>query len=101
MPAHAWCSSAQSSRRRSCGLFFLGITAREAGTIYGTPTWPVTYHMEELLLGTVGTFMIVLTAIYSGELVWAERDTKSSQISDSTPVTTAVLFLGKLTALCA
>ena len=83
------------------GLFLLAITAREAGTIYGTPTWPVTYHMQEILLGTIGTFMIVLTAIYAGELVWAERDTRSSQIADSTPVPTAVLFLGKLTALCA
>ena len=83
------------------GLFFLGVSAREAGALYGTPTWPVTYHMEEILQGTIGIFMIVLTAIYSGELVWAERDTRSSQISDSTPVTTVVLFLGKLAALCA
>ena len=83
------------------GLFFLAIASREAGTLFGTPTWPVTYHMEEILLGTVGAFMIILTAIYAGELVWADRDTRSSQIADSTPIPTALLFAGKLSALCA
>jgi hypothetical protein len=57
--------------------------------------------MEEILLGTIGTFMIVLTAIYSGELVWADRDSRQHQIMDASPVTTAVLFLGRLAALCA
>ena len=83
------------------GLFFLGIASMEAGKLFGTPTWPVTYHMEEILVGTIGTFMIVLIAIYSGELVWADRDSRQHQIMDASPVTNAVLFLGRLAALCA
>ena len=83
------------------GLAFLAIASMEAGKLFGTPTWPVTYHMEEILTGTVGAFMIVLTAIYSGELVWADRDARSHQIMDASPVATAVIFLGRLAALCA
>ena len=83
------------------GVFFLGVASSEAGRLFGTPTWPVTYHMEEVLTGTVGAFMIVLIAIYSGELVWADRDARSHQIMDASPVTTAVIFLGRLAALCA
>jgi ABC-2 type transport system permease protein len=83
------------------GLFFLGIASMEAGKLFGTPTWPVTYHMEEILVGTIGTFMIVLTAIYSGELVWADRDSRQHQIMDASPVSTAIIFLGRLAALCA
>jgi ABC-2 type transport system permease protein len=83
------------------GLLFLGFTAKQAGRLFGTPTWPVTYHMEEILLGTIGAFIIIVIAVYSGELVWAERDVKVHQIVDATTVPSWVLFLGKLTALCA
>ena len=83
------------------GLLFLGVTARQAGRIFGTPTWPVTHHMQEILLGTLGAFIIVVIAVYSGELVWADRDVKANQIVDATTVPSWVLFLGKLTALSA
>jgi ABC-2 type transport system permease protein len=83
------------------GLLFLGVMARQAGRLFGTPTWPVTYHMEEILLGTLGLFVIVVIAVYSGELVWADRDVKVHQIVDATTVPSWVLFLGKLSALCA
>ena len=83
------------------GLLFLGVTARQAGRLFGTPTWPVTYHMHEILIGTIGAFILIVIAVYAGELVWAERDVRSHQIVDATPVPTWVLFLGKLAALCA
>jgi ABC-2 type transport system permease protein len=83
------------------GLLFLAVTARQAGRLFGTPTWPVTYHMEEILMGTVGAFIIVVIAVYAGELVWADRDVRVHQIVDATTVPSWVLFLGKLAALCA
>ena len=82
-------------------LLFLGFTAQQAGRLFGTPVWPVTYHMEEILFGTIAIFMVVIIAVYSGELVWADRDVKAHQIVDATTVPNWVLFLGKLGALCA
>jgi ABC-2 type transport system permease protein len=83
------------------GLLFLAVTAQEAGRLYGTPTWPVTYQVAEVLMSTMGAFVLVVIAVYSGELVWAERDVKSHQIVDATSVPTWIQFLGKLSALWA
>ena len=83
------------------GLLFLAVTAQEAGRLFGTPTWPVTYQMVDVLMGTLGAFVIVVIAVYSGELVWAERDVKSHQIVDAMPVPTWIQFIGKLSALWA
>jgi len=81
------------------GLLYLVVAARAAGKLYGTTTWPVTYQMEGVLSGSFGLFILVITAFYSGELVWAERDVKINQIYDATPIATWVTFLAKLAAL--
>jgi ABC-2 type transport system permease protein len=81
------------------GLLYLVVAARAAGKLFGTTTWPVTYQMEAVLSGSFGVFILVITAFYSGELVWAERDVKLNQIYDATPVATSVTFLAKLAAL--
>jgi len=82
------------------GLLYLIVAARAAGQIYGTTTWPVTYEMVEVLSGSFGIFLLVIIALYAGELVWAERDAKISGIYDATPIETTVTYLAKLTALC-
>lgn len=81
------------------GLLYLIVAARAAGKLFGTTTWPVTYQMEGVLSGSFGLFILVITAFYSGELVWAERDVKLNQIYDATPVATWVTFLAKFAAL--
>jgi len=81
------------------GLLYLIVAARAAGKLFGTNTWPVTYQMEGVLSGSFGVFILVITAFYSGELVWAERDVKLNQIYDATPIATWVTFLAKLAAL--
>ncbi|MGE5733349.1 MAG: M1 family aminopeptidase [Gemmatimonas sp.] len=81
------------------GLLYLVVAARAAGKLFGTTTWPVTYQMEGVLSGSFGIFILVITAFYSGELVWAERDVKLNQIYDATPIATWVTFLAKLAAL--
>ena len=84
----------------AAGLLYLIVVARAAGQIYGTTTWPVTYEMVEVLSGSFGLFLLVIIALYAGELVWAERDAKIAGIYDATPVGTTVTYLAKLTALC-
>lgn len=82
------------------GLAYLFVAAGAAGKIYETPTWPVTYQMVEVLTGTFGIFLLVIIALYAGELVWSERDAKIAGIYDATPVNTTLIYLAKLTALC-
>jgi hypothetical protein len=82
-------------------LLFLVFTAHQAGNIFGTPTWPVTYQTEELLSGTFGIFVLAVITFYAGELVWEERDVHVNQIQDATPVPTSITFLAKLAALIA
>jgi ABC-2 type transport system permease protein len=84
----------------AAGLLYLIVAARAAGQIYGTTTWPVTYEMVEVLSGTFGIFLLVIIALYAGELVWSERDAKIAGIYDATPVGTTVMYLAKFTALC-
>ena len=43
--------------------------------------------------------MLIVTAIYAGELVWRERDTRIEDITDSMPAPTWLGFLAKLVAL--
>ncbi|HEY6218625.1 MAG TPA: M1 family aminopeptidase [Gemmatimonadaceae bacterium] len=82
------------------GLLYLIVAARAAGQIYGTTTWPVTYQMVEVLSGTFGIFLLVIIALYAGELVWAERDARIAGVYDATPVGTTVVYGAKLVALC-
>jgi ABC-type transport system involved in multi-copper enzyme maturation permease subunit len=82
------------------GLLYLVVAARAAGQIYGTTTWPVTYQMVEVLTGTFGVFLLVIIALYAGELVWSERDAKIAGIYDATPVASPVVYFARLTALC-
>ncbi|HEX7019789.1 MAG TPA: M1 family aminopeptidase [Gemmatimonadaceae bacterium] len=83
------------------GLLYLIVAARAAGKLYGTPTWPVTYEVEEILGGTFSIFVVIVLTIYSGELVWSERDAHFDQIHDATPVSNAVVLWAKFAALSA
>ena len=81
------------------GLLYLLSAMRLAGQLYGTDTYPVTHEMVEILGSSFGFFILVIIVVYSGELVWAERDAKLHQIYDATPVSNVVTFLAKLTAM--
>lgn len=83
------------------GLVFLVFASGQVGKLYGTPTWPVTYQVLEVLGGTFAIFTLVILAFYAGELVWQERDLKVQQITDSLPAPSWALYLGKLAALVA
>ncbi len=81
------------------GILFMIFAARAAGDAFGTPTYPVTYEMVEIIGGSFSIFVIILITFYSGELVWRERDAKTHEITDALPLPTWVPFLSKLSAL--
>ena len=81
------------------GILFMIAASRNTGDIYGTPTYPVTYQMIELIGGSFGLFILIIITFYSGELVWRERDGRTHELIDALPLPNWVLFFPKLLAL--
>ena len=79
-------------------LLVLG-NAATLGSLYGTNTWPLTYKVLDIVGGTFNLFVLIVTAIYAGELIWRERDTRIDDITDSMPAPTWLGFLAKVLAL--
>ncbi len=70
-----------------------------AGDTFGTDTYPLTYKMLDVVSGLFSLFILIVTAIYAGELVWRERDVRMDEITDSTPAPTWLGFIAKFLAL--
>ena len=82
------------------GIGFVMVVGFEnIGQIYGATTYPVTYEVLEITAGTFSLFMLIIIVLFSGELVWRERDRNVAQIYDSLPVPDWLSFLSKLGAL--
>jgi aminopeptidase N len=54
--------------------------------VYGTPTYPMTFTFIPLLEGTFTIIPIIIAIYYSGEMVWRDRDRKTHEIVDATPL---------------
>ena len=83
------------------GLLFMVFASMNAGSIFGTSTWPVTYQMTSIVSGGFSVFLLILIAFYGGEMVWRERENRLDQIVDATPAPTWLPMLAKLLALMA
>src|SRR6185436_17182112 len=57
--------------------------AMTLGVVYGTNTYPLTYKVLDVVSGLFNVFVLVVTVIYTGELVWRERDARMDDIGDS------------------
>ncbi|MBB4634597.1 ABC transporter permease/M1 family aminopeptidase [Longimicrobium terrae] len=83
-----------------CVLFML-LMATDLGSIYGTRTFPVTYQVVDLLGTSFALFLVIIIAVYAGELVWEEREVRVAGIYDSMPIPNWVPLAGKAIALTA
>ena len=83
------------------GMLFIVQVDKFGGELFGTRTWPVTGHVIVAAAGAFSLIIAIIITIYSGELVWRERDVGLDQLLDATPIPTWVPFLGKLFALMA
>jgi len=82
-----------------CGLLFLVFAARTTDSMYGTPTYPVTYDMMTIAGASFYLFVLILIVFFAGELVWRERDARIHEITDSLPLGEWTRPLSKLLAL--
>jgi ABC-2 type transport system permease protein len=81
------------------GMLFLFIAATQLGKIYETTVYPVTYIIVEQLGGTFQLLIVILTIMFSGELVWKSRDVRMSNILDALPVPNWVFYVSKISGL--
>jgi ABC-2 type transport system permease protein len=77
------------------GVLLVVGNALTLGSLYGTNTYPLTYKVLDVVSGLFGLFVLIVTAIYTGELVWRERDARMDDICDSMPAPTWLAFLAK------
>jgi ABC-2 type transport system permease protein len=83
----------------AAGLLMVLTNLGSIGSSYGTPVQPATYRVLELMLSSFNLFVIVVAAVYAGDLVWRDREIRAHQVTDSMPVPTSILLMAKLTAL--
>lgn len=81
------------------GLVFLLLVSSQIGKLYDTATFPVTSEVIQFLAGTLTLFIVVLTIIFSGDLVWKARDVGMSNILDAMPVPNWVYYVSKTIGL--
>jgi ABC-2 type transport system permease protein len=81
------------------GVLFMFHTSGALGIMTDTPTYPATYELLDFLGGIFGFFIVVITTLYAGELVWRERDARIAQLLDVLPVPNWLPLLSKLVAL--
>lgn len=81
------------------GVLFMIANSTQLDTLYGTITYPVTYKILDITSGSFDLFMIIIIAVYAGELVWKERRLNFDQMVDVLPTPRWVPYLSKLGAL--
>ncbi|MFP5391990.1 MAG: ABC-2 transporter permease, partial [Gammaproteobacteria bacterium] len=81
------------------GVLTIVAGSLDMGSLFGTTTYPVTYKVVELIVGTFSLFMLIITTFYAGELIWREREARISQMLDAMPLPSWLPMLAKLAAL--
>ena len=81
------------------GMLMLFLVSLQIGKIYETTTFPVTYEIVEYFGGSFQLFIVTLTIMFAGELVWRAREYRMSNILDALPVPNWVFYLSKLAGL--
>ena len=67
---------------------------------FDTSSWPVTYLVaEEVMSRRNNPLIILLIAVYAGELVWKDRNVGAAEITDAAPVSVGAMLLGRFLAL--
>ena len=87
-------------------ILLLGIVntvggAAFADSLFDTKIYPVTGQMLRVIDSNFLLFALIIVTFYAGEIVWRERQQKTSEVVDATPVPSSALWFGKLLALYA
>ena len=81
------------------GLAFLFFASQNLQSLYGTKIYPVTYSIISLITGSFSLFVMIIITLYSGELVWTERELKLNQIYDGLSIPNWMQYWSKALTL--
>lgn len=71
-------------------------------TMFDTSTWPVTYLVaEEVMTSRISPIIVLLIALFAGEMVWKDRSTGAAELTDAAPVPVSAMLAGRFLALVA
>ncbi len=81
------------------GVLLLVVSALDLGAVYGTKTYPLTYMVLELIRDVFVLFILIVTTLYAGEMVWREREARMGLMMDALPVPSWLPLAAKTIAL--
>ena len=81
------------------GLLFVAVFAWVAGSQDGTPSYPLTHLMLEAIELGARVTLVLMVALYAGQLVFRQRGLELSQVYDALPVPSWMFLGAKLAAL--
>lgn len=67
--------------------------------MFGTPNWPLTQTLVQIIIGAFSLMTIIVITYYTAEVVWRERTVGMGDIVDSMPVPNVTFWLSKLLAV--
>jgi ABC-2 type transport system permease protein len=67
--------------------------------MFGTPNWPLTQTMIQMVNGSFSLMVIIVITYYTAEVVWRERTVGMGDIIDSMPVHNLTFWMSKLLAV--
>lgn len=81
------------------GVLFLGMMAQQLDSMFGTPIYPVTRAIVEVVGASFTPFALIIIAFYAGELTFRERDARIDGLMDALPLPSWLPFVSKLACL--
>ena len=97
-------------------LILLGAEMIGGFEFYGLQSYPLTYKVVDMIIGSSGIFMIIILVFFSGEMVWNDRSSHIHEVINATPhnslaslsskvltllgVITSIYFLFSLIGIC-
>lgn len=82
-------------------IIFMFVASKSIGKMYDTNTYPVTYQVLGILGGSIQLFIFIFVLLFSGEMMWRDRDRKIHEIFYTYPIPRWVSFASKFVALAA
>ncbi|SFT14453.1 hypothetical protein SAMN04487906_3205 [Zhouia amylolytica] len=80
-------------------VVFMFVVSKGIGKTYDTNTYPVTYQVLGILGGSARFFIFIIIMIFSGEMIWRDRDKNIHEISCTYPTPRWVSYASKFLAL--
>ncbi|RKD98509.1 ABC transporter permease/M1 family aminopeptidase [Marinifilum flexuosum] len=82
-------------------LIFLFVASKGIGKMYDTNTYPVTYQVLQIFGGSIQLFIFIIVLLFSGDMIWRDRDKKIHEIFHTYPIPRWVSLSSKFIALTA